>query len=85
MEQKNLRRNTKKVLIDRRSQFNLRAFIEILMEGDYIETEDETHILKTYYLSHFLFDRFTRAHSQYTKETNSFLYFLSKDKPTNGK
>jgi hypothetical protein len=66
-------------------QRHLLAFLKILREGDYVENEDETHILKTFWLSHFLFDHFTRAHILYTKETGRCLYFLSKDKPTNGK
>jgi hypothetical protein len=63
---------------------SLTAFLRILREGDFVEQEDETHILKTSWLQHFLFDHFTRVHILYTKETNSCLYFLSKDKPTNG-
>ncbi|MEO6850870.1 MAG: hypothetical protein ABI203_10080 [Mucilaginibacter sp.] len=66
-------------------QMHLSAFVKILREGYYVESEDETQILKTFWLPHFLFDYFTRAQILYTKETSRLLYFLSKDKPTNGK
>ncbi len=66
-------------------QTHLLAFLKILQKGNYAENEDETHILKTFLLSQFLFDHFTRAHILYTKETGRSLYFLSKDKPTNGR
>jgi len=64
---------------------HLLAFLKILQHGEYVLHDDETHMLRTFWLSHFLFDHFTRVHALYDKSTERWLYFLSKYKPTNGR